>query len=103
PQARNPQAASGDGELQNPLAGRSQGELRSPRAAASTADFTQLTQDHQARMQGAQRQQDFNAWRTSGQSAHDFGNRSFGQAFAGGGRLGGGRVAGGGLHGGFHR
>ena len=34
-------------------------------------------------MQGVQRQQDFNAWRTSGQSAHDFGNRSFGQGFGG--------------------
>src|SRR5215831_5365340 len=104
--------ASGAGELQNSLAGRSQGELRSPRAAASTADFNQLNQDHQARMQGAQRQQDFNAWRTSGQSAHDFGNRSFGQGFGGegfegsrfgSGGFGGGRFGGGGFHGGFRR
>src|SRR5262245_61128669 len=102
-QARNPQAASGAGGLQNPLAGRSQGELSSQHAATYTADFTQLNQDHQARMQGAQRQQDFNAWRTSGQRAHDFGNRSFGQGFEGGGSRGGGRFGGGGLHGGFHR
>jgi hypothetical protein len=101
-QARNPQAASGAAGLQSPLAGRSQGELSSQRAAASTADFNQLNQDHQARMQGAQRQQDFNTWRTSGQSAHDFGNRSFGQGFGGEG-VEGGRFGGGGFHGGGRR
>ncbi|MGH8068173.1 MAG: hypothetical protein ACRERE_23665 [Candidatus Entotheonellia bacterium] len=76
---------------------RSQGELSSPGASASTADFNQLNQDRRARLQGLQRQQDFNAWRNSGQSAHDFGHRSFGSG------LGGGAFRGGGFHGGGFR
>jgi hypothetical protein len=75
----------------------------------TAADFTQLNQDHQARMQGAQRQQDFSGWRDSGQSARDFGDRSFGSGGGGfeGGRFGGGgfgvgRFGGGGFRGG-HR
>jgi hypothetical protein len=92
------QAASGAGSAQSPLAVREESALSSRREAASTTDFGQLNQDHQARLQGIQRQQDFSAWRESGQSARDFGNRSFG-----GGEFAGGRFGDGGFHGGGRR
>jgi len=93
------------GSTQSPLAGREESALSSRREAVSTTDFGQLNQDHQARLQGFQRQQDFSSWRESGQSARDFGSRSLGGGGFEGGRFGGGGfhgIGGGGFGGGFH-
>jgi hypothetical protein len=97
-QSQNLQAQSGRTSVESRMESRSQGELSGRRAAAPTADLNQLNQDRFARTQGFQHQQDFGAWRNSGQTAHDFGHRSFS-----GGTLGGGGLRGGGFHGGFHR
>jgi hypothetical protein len=101
-QSGNLQAQSGESSRGSRMESRAQGELGSRRAAAPTADVNQLNQDRFARTQGFQRQQDFGAWRSSGQSAPDFGHRSFAHN-SGGGAFGGGGFRDGGFHGGFHR